>query len=258
VTTRSKDLSSRDRGVLRTSAVVVFLALHVAASEAEAQLLRGSVRLRDATVAVDGARVVAEDRRGRTLGATVTDADGRYRLTITAADSTPFRIAITRIGMQPMLSDEYRLALTDTLDADLFVRELPPMLDEVSSTADPSLNARRFAEARRRGWRVYDPITIEARRASSSSLNELLRSLGAPGLIVPQRAGECVRTTRNGQCLAVIIDNVLVSGAVHLNPRDIYFLAVVSAPDARLEWGDRAGFGALAIYTRMAGDPRRP
>jgi hypothetical protein len=258
VPARSQDLTLRDRGVLCTSAVVVLCALMLPGRQADAQLLRGTVRLRDTAIVIDRARVVAEDRRGRTLGSAVTDDEGRYRLTITASDSTPFRLNVTRIGMQPSLSDEYRLAVSDTVTADLFVRELPLTLEQVDATAAPSVNMIRFAEAKRRGWRVYDPETIRARSASSNSLNDLLRSLGAPGLLVPQRAGECIKTTRTGQCLAIIIDNVLVSGGVHLNPREIYFLAVVGSSDSRLEWGDRAGYGAIAIYTRMAGDPLRP
>ncbi len=246
-----------DRGVLRTSAVVVCLGLALLAAPAQAQVLRGTVLLRDTTIAIDGARVVAEDRLGRRLGETLTDDAGRYLLRLTERIRTPFRLLVTRIGMRPTMSDEITLSDGDTLRADIFVQELPQELDEVTSTADPSLNMRRLNTARRRGWRVYDPETIEARRQSSPGLNELLRSLGAPGLLVPNRPGDCIKSTRTGQCLAVIIDNVLVSGAVHINPRDIYFLAIVGSSESRIEWGDRAPYGALAIYTRMFGDPRR-
>ncbi len=254
----STDRSSRDRGVPCTSAVVVLLALSLLGSDVDAQVLRGTVRMRDDSIAVDGARVVAEDRAGNAIGNATTDEAGRYFLRLSAKAGAPFRLLVTRIGLRPTMSDEFTLALSDTVNADIFVRVLPEMLEEVSSTADPSLNTRRFEYARRRGWRVFDPATIESRRASSPGLNELLRSLGAPGLLVPQRPGDCVKTTRTGQCLAVVLDNVLVSGGVHINPRDIYFLAIVGSSDARLEWGDRASYGALAIYTRMYGDPRRP
>jgi hypothetical protein len=254
----SQDRTSHDRGVLCTSAVVVLVGLSLLGTDVEAQVLRGTVRLRDDSVRVDGARVYAEDRAGKRLGEAVTDEQGRYLLRITAKSGTPFRLSITRIGMQPTLSDEYTLAEMDTLDADILVRELPSTLEEVRTSVGASLNTRRYEEARRRGWRVYDPAVIEARRENSPGLNELLRSLGAPGLMVPQRPGDCVKTTRTGRCLAVIIDNVLVSGAVHLNPGDIFFLAIVGSSDARIEWGDRAAYGAIAIYTRMAGDQRTP
>lgn len=247
-----------DRGVPCTSAVVVFAGLLLLGRDADAQLLRGTVRIRADSVVVDGARVVAEDRRGKRLAETTTDADGRYRLAFPEAPAGPFRLVITRIGFQPTMSDEFSLLPTDSVSADLWVRALPAVLEEVSATATPSLNEQRFRYATRRGWRVYGPEVIEARRESALGLNELIRSLGAPGLLVSNRPGDCIKTTRTGQCLAVIIDNVLVSGNVHLNPRDIYFLAVVGSSEARLEWGDRAAYGALAIYTRMNGDSRRP
>jgi hypothetical protein len=255
---RSAGRLHHDRGVLCTSAVVVFSALSLLSSNVDAQVLRGTVRLRNDSLAVDGARVVAEDRAGKRLGEATTDDAGRYFLRLAGTLGTPFRLLITRIGLRPTMSDEYRLASSDTVNADIFVRELPPMLEEVSSTADPSLNLRRLQQAQRRGWRVFDPATIEARRDAALGLNELLRSLGAPGLLVPQRPGDCIKTTRTGQCLAIVMDNVLVDGAVHINPRDIYFLAIVGSSEARIEWGDRAAYGALAIYTRMYGDPRRP
>lgn len=244
-----------DRGVLCTSAVVVLAAsLSLFGRDADAQVMRGTVRLRGDSVAVDGARIVAQNRRGRTLADVTTDADGRYRLVFSGADGSPFRLTITRIGLQPTMSDEFSLLVTDTIEADLWVRPVATILEEVETEAAPSLNEQRFRYATRRGWKVFGPELIEARRESALGLNELIRSLGAPGLLVSNRNGECIKSTRTGQCLAVIIDNVLVSGGVHLNPRDIYFLAVVGSSEARIEWGDRAAYGALAIYTRMNGD----
>src|SRR5690606_35431121 len=128
-------------------------------------------------------------------------------------------------------------------------------VEEVHTVSAASLNATRYSDARRRGWRIIEPAQIAARRESALGLNDLLVSLGQPGLIVPQRTGACVRSTRNNQCLAIIMDGVLLgSTGVHLNPRDIYFLAIVPASEARAEWGDRAPYGAIAIYTRMNGD----
>jgi hypothetical protein len=247
-----------DRGVLCTSAVVVLLALSALGRDVDAQVLRGTIRIRDDSVRVDGARIAAENRKGRRLAEGVTDDEGRYFLRLPSTDGEPIRLSVTRIGMQPMMSDEFLLTAADTLEADLFMKELATELAEVRTTGVASLNTQRLQYATRRGWRVYGPEVIDARREAASGLNELLRSLGAPGLMVPMRPGDCVKTTRTGQCLAVILDGVLISGAVHLNPRDIFFLAVVGSSDARLEWGDRAAYGALAIYTRMAGDPRRP
>lgn len=249
-----------DRGVLSTSAVVLLVAaLLLLRRDANAQVLQGTVRLRDDSVTIDAARVVAQDRRGKTLADAMTDAAGRYVLRFGGgAAGVPFRLTITRIGLQPTMSDEFSLLVTDTVSADLWVRPLAQNLTEVSTEVAPSLNTQRLRYATRRGWKVFDPETIEARSQSSLGLNELIRSLGAPGLMVPNRNGDCIKSTRTGQCLAVIIDNVLITGGVHLNPRDIYFLAVVGSSEARLEWGDRAAYGALAIYTRMSDDLKKP
>jgi hypothetical protein len=35
-------------------------------------------------------------------------------------------------------------------------------------------------------------------------------------------------------------------------------MALVSASDSRIEWGDRAPYGAIALYTRMNGDQLQP
>lgn len=227
---------------------------------ASAQVVRGTVRLRDSETVLDQARIIAEDRAGRRLGETLTDADGAYRLPLKRYSGLPFRVSVTRIGVRPTLSNEIVLAPEDTLETDLWVRALPNSLVEVRATASApvtTLNASRLVAATRRGWKVISPDVVAERRETSPGLPELLRSLGIPGLLISQRPGECIKTTRLGQCLALIIDDVLVGGAVYLNPRDIFFLAIVGQAEARAEWGDRAAYGALAVYTRMNGDPTK-
>jgi hypothetical protein len=242
------------------SAGLLLVALVACATMANAQVVRGTVRLRDSEATLDQARIIAEDRTGRRLGETVTGADGAYRLPLNRYNGLPFRVSVTRIGVRPTLSNEIVLAPQDTLETDLWVRALPNALTELRTTASApasTLNASRLINATRRGWKVIPPDEIAERRATALGLPELLRSLGIPGLLVSQRPGECVKTTRTGQCLALIIDGVLVGGAVHINPRDIFFLAIVGQAEARAEWGDRAAYGALAVYTRMNGDPTR-
>ncbi len=246
------------RGVLCTSAAVVLACLLWAPSVMGAQVLQGIVRVKDSERAVDRARLVAEDRTGRRVGEAVSSEDGRYFLPLQLRVGMPFRVTVTRIGMRPSMSDEITLALEDTVNADFWVSDLPATVAEVRTTATASLNTTRYNDARRRGWRVIDPETIALRRESAMGLNELVQSLGIPGLIVPQRPGQCIRSTRNNQCLQIILDNVLIGTNVHLNPRDVYFIAIVGASDSRIEWGDRAPYGALAIYTRMHGDVMKP
>ncbi len=249
---------AHDRGVFFTSAVVLLSVLCLSSLPAEAQLLRGVVRVRDTDRTIERARIVAEDRTGKRLGEAVSDADGRYQLIVAGKVGTPFRVTVTRIGMRPSLSDELTLAAEDTVNADFWVRDLPTEVEAVRATSAAPLNVTRYADAKRRGWRVVEPEVVAARRESAPGFNELVVSLGLPGLIVPGRPGDCIRSTRNNQCLAVILDGILIGNGVHLNPRDIYFMAVVSASDSRIEWGDRAPYGAIALYTRMNGDERRP
>jgi hypothetical protein len=259
----SQLLNPHDRGVPCTSAVVwrsvaCLLSTCLLGVPLQAQVLRGVVRVREASQAVVRARLVAEDRQGKRLGEAISDANGRYQLRVAGEVGVPFRVSVTRIGMQPSLSDEITLADGDTVDADFWVRDLPVEVEEVRTTGVVSLNSSRYNTAKRRGWRVVEPDIIEKRRETALGLNELINSLGMPGLIVPRRNGDCIRSTRMRECLPIIMDGVLIGTNVHLNPRDIYFMAVVSAPDARAEWGDRAAYGALAIYTRMHGDIIKP
>ncbi len=247
-----------DRGVLCTSAVVLLATMLTPSSSLDAQVLRGVVRVREGERPIDRARIVAEDRTGKRLGEAVSGADGRYQLTVLGKIGAPFRVTVSRIGMRPSLSDEITLAAEDTVNADFWVRDLPAEVAEVRTTATLSLNATRLADARRRGWRVVEPELIAARRETASGFNQLLSTLGIPGIIIPSSPGVCIRSVRNNQCLSVVLDGVLIGPSVHLNPRDIYFMALVSASDSRAEWGDRAPYGAIALYTRMNGDNIRP
>ena len=133
----------------------------------QAQVLRGTVRVRDADRVLDRARLVAEDRMGKRVGEAVTDETGHYLLKIGGTVGAPFRVTVTRIGMQPSLSDEITLAEGDTISADFWVRDLPTEVEEVRTTAAPSLNATRYNTAKRRGWRVIEPSEIASRRESA-------------------------------------------------------------------------------------------
>jgi hypothetical protein len=52
-----------------------------------------------------------------------------------------------------------------------------------------------------------------------------------------------------------VLDGVVI-GAYNplVNPRDVYFLAVLSQNQSQVQYGDRAPYGAIVIYTRMNGD----
>lgn len=67
--------------------------------------------------------------------------------------------------------------------------------------------------------------------------------------------GGCIRSIRNNLCLNwCVIDGQPAGTYVHMNPKDMYFAAVVSRTEAMSQWGNRTPNGAIVIYTRMYGD----
>ena len=220
----------------------------------QAQVLRGTARFAGDDRPLDQARVMALLRDGRSIGSTVTDDQGRFQLRINA-DGKPFAISMTRIGMAPTLSEEITLATTDTLDVNFSVVETGIRTDTVRVKSTPSLNDLRLTEARRRGWRVFPPADVEKLRERSNSFEDLLRSTGYPGFVIPSRRDDCIRSTRYNRCLTIVIDGVPLSGSYpNINPRDIYFFALLGKTEAAVQFGDRTPWGAIVIYTRAKGD----
>jgi len=220
----------------------------------QAQVLRGTARFAGDDRPLDQARVMALLRDGRSIGSTVTDDQGRFQLRINA-DGKPFAISMTRIGMAPTLSEEITLATTDTLDVNFSVVETGIRTDTVRVKSTPSLNDLRLTEARRRGWRVFPPVEVEKLRERSNSFEDLLRSTGYPGFVVPSRRDDCIRSTRYNRCLTIVIDGVPLTGSSpNINPRDIYFFALLGKTEAAVQFGDRTPWGAIVIYTRAKGD----
>jgi hypothetical protein len=220
----------------------------------EAQVLRGTVRRVGDDRPLDQARVMALLRDGRSVGSTVTDDKGRFQLQVNA-DGKPFAISITRIGIEPTLSKELTVWAGDTLDVNLGVIETGIRTDTVRVNATPALNDIRLNEARRRGWRVFPPADVEKLRERSNSFEDLLRSSGYPGFVVSSRRDDCIRSTRYNRCLTIVLDGVPLSGSYpNINPRDVYFFALLGKTEAAVQFGDRAPWGAIVIYTRARGD----
>ncbi|WP_411281512.1 carboxypeptidase-like regulatory domain-containing protein [Gemmatimonas sp.] len=220
----------------------------------QAQVLRGYAKLAGDERPLDQARVMALRRDGRSIGSTVTDENGRFQFRINAGGQ-PFAISITRIGMQPTLSEEISIAITDTLDVNFSVVETGIRTDTVRVKSTPSLNDLRLVEARRRGWRIFPPVDVEKLRERSNSFEDLLRSTGYPGFVVPSRRDDCIRSTRYNRCLTIVLDGVPLSGSYpNINPRDVYFFALLGKTEAAVQFGDRTPWGAIVIYTRASGD----
>ena len=219
-----------------------------------AQVLRGIAKTHEGGRPIEAAQVMALNTNGKNVGSTVTDPDGRFYLKV-QSKGAPFAVSVRRIGVQPTTSELMTLSSRDTLDVEFLVMEVGIRTDTVRVTAAPALNELRLIEAKKRGWRVFPPEQIAARRETVNSFGDLINALGYPGLIVPQRRDDCIRSTRYNRCMTLVIDGVPMSGGNPLiNPRDIYFLAVLSASDAAVQFGDRAPWGAIVIYTRMNGD----
>lgn len=239
-------------------AVAVFWAILFATlalpARAKAQVLRGTARLVGDDRPLDRARVMALLRDGRSVGSTVTDDNGRFQFRINAGGQ-PFAISITRIGMEPTLSEEITIGATDTLDVNFSVVETGIRTDTVRVKSTPSFNELRLTEARRRGWRIFPPVEVEKLRERANSFEDLLRSTGYPGFVIPGRRDDCIRSTRYNRCLTIVLDGIPLSGSYpNINPRDVYFFALLGKTEAAVQFGDRTPWGAIVIYTRARGD----
>lgn len=221
---------------------------------AHAQVLRGIAKTHEGGRPIEAAQVMALNTSGKSVGTAVTDLDGRFYLKV-QSKGAPFAVSVRRIGVQPTTSELMTLSARDTLDVEFLVMEMGIRTDTVRVTATPALNEVRLNEAKRRGWRIFPPAMIAERREHVQSFGDLIRTLGYPGLIVPTRPQDCIRSTRYGKCMAVVIDGVVISeGNPLVNPRDVYFLAVLTGSESNTQFGSRAPWGAIVIYTRMNGD----
>lgn len=219
-----------------------------------AQLIRGVARTADNERPIARARIMALRLDGRSVGEAMTDDEGRFELRVSSGNE-PFAISVTRIGMKPTLSGTLYLGSRDTLDVDFSVAEEAIRTDTVRVRAAPLLNEIRLKEAERRGWRVFPPKEIAVIRDRVMSFEDLLRSTGYTGLMLSPRRDDCIRSTRNYKCLLIVVDGVPLSGSYpNINPRDVYFLALLTPNQAMLQFGDRGPNGALLVYTRAYGD----
>lgn len=238
---------------VRQTALLLCIAALLTARAADAQLIRGTARVAAGDRPIERARITAMLEDGRGVGETSTDEKGRFYLEVRARGE-PFRVVVTRIGMKPTLSSTLYLGARDTLDVDFSVAEEAVETDTVRVNAAPTLNEVRLKEAERRGWRVFPPIEVQAIRERVNSFEDMLRSTGYPGFIIGRR-DECIRSTRTNRCLLIVMDGMPLSGTYpNINPRDVYFLAVLSPNQAQVQFGDRAPNGALVVYTRALGD----
>ncbi|MHB8837701.1 MAG: carboxypeptidase-like regulatory domain-containing protein [Gemmatimonadaceae bacterium] len=234
------------------------------ATPARGQVIRGVLRSQAAARPVERARVTAHDRAGRVIGETIADDSGSFLLRVDAR-SAPFTLTVRRIGIEPSTTPEFTLTPSDTVDYELAMPETPVLGDTVRVTGMPALNEVYYQEAMRRGWQVFSPAEVAKHRERANNVYDLLRWAGANSLVIPSRHTECVRSARylpgarrDDRCMVWVVDGQVLGPLPYLNPRDTYFLAVLTASQSLLQFGDKAPWGAIVIYTRMNGDRLHP
>lgn len=238
--------------------VCLFASLLLAGT-AEGQVVRGYVRSQTTARPIDAVTVTARDPAGNVLAMATTDSTGAWALRLRRRTGD-VELRTRRLGYQILTVTIKPEVVTDTIEYEFLLEEVAAAAEAVRVTGEASLNERRLTEAYRRGWRVYEPELVAQHRDRAADLPQLLRSLGTPSLYLPRTSSECIRTSRNNQCLAIVVDGQLLGPQALILPSDIYFLAVLGASEARMQFGDRAPWGAIAIYTRSRYDrvPRRP
>jgi Carboxypeptidase regulatory-like domain len=239
--------------VTLTLAAALFVAVAFVQS-AEAQVVLGTVKAKESGTLLDRAQVFAQNEAGQDIGYATTDADGRFLLKLTTL-GRPFRITVRRLGIAPTQSDPIKMQSADTANIEFLVEETSTApVDTFKVKSLQSINDKALAEAERRGWKMFTPKEVEFHRESARTVQDLLRSWGSAGLQFSSRIGDCVRSMRNNQCLDWVIDGQPAGTNVHMNPKDIYFAALVNRTEAMTQWGNRTPNGAIVIYTRMNGD----
>ena len=228
------------------------------------QVIRGVVRSQTTSRTLERTRLTALDSAGRIVGETTSDNGGAFTLRV-EAKGQPFSLMVRRIGVEPSVSGSFKLMPTDTVDYEVAIPEKPVVGDTVRITGMPSLNEAKYQEAVRHGWKVFSPAEVEKHRENVNNLYDLLRWSGAGSLVIPNRPSECVRHVRyiagdrrNDRCMVWVVDGQVLGPTPMLNPRDTYFMAVLTGSESALQFGDRAPWGAIVVYTRMNGDKIHP
>lgn len=233
-------------------AVVASALIAASAVGQEGRTVAGVVRTAKDSLAIAGASVQGRDQAGAVIVEAVSDSAGQFRLALPSRVKA-VQFHVRKMGMVPVTS---QLLAVDSLP-DSLVFEVSGGAVEVEAVR---IEGRRFAspgrtalaEAHRSGWKVVEPSEVFARRESALDLHDLIRRTGVPGVLLPTSPGGCASLARTRQCLTYVIDGVVTAGVPFVNPRDIYFIAFVSPPDAALRFGSRVSYGAIVVVTRSA------
>jgi hypothetical protein len=242
------------------AAVGLLVATVGAAREVSAQMIRGTVRAEGTEHVLQGANITVLDSLDRQVVAVTSDERGRFVLPLSSG--LAFKVTVKKIGWQPSSTDLIHASASDTLDMDLMVPMNGVVLPgvEVDAAKTVSLNQRSYDEAKRNGWKVYEPSEIQARRDQGefSDFENMMRALSVTGVKMPASRNDCYANLRNGKCMTFVIDGEPVGTMWAINPVDVYFIAILQASQSSVQFGDKAPWGAILIVTRMNGDKKNP
>lgn len=244
--------------------LTVGVAVSLMSAPARAQVIRGVVRSQTTARLIERARVTAADRDGRVLAEVTSDDQGKFYLRV-EANGVPFFLTVRRIGIVPSNTAELWFTPADTVDYEVLVPEQSVIADTVRVVGLKSINESRYDEALRRGWKVFAPAEVAVHRDKAANVYDLLRWAGASSLIIPTRVNECVRSNRylpgdrrNDRCVVWIVDGQVLGPLPVLNPSETYFMAILTGSQSMMQFGDKAPWGAIVLYTRMNGDRLHP
>src|SRR5687768_4557447 len=238
------------------AAVLVAFATTVAAREAAAQALRGTVRDSASGLPVPGAVVTLLDSAGDVGGRTITDERGQFRATLLGNGVRALRLV--RLGFRPARA---RLpAATDgVVRVDVVMVAIPMALQSVEVSASPGCPRRRdraIALALLEQARAGLLATVVAGAANTARMMRLraVRTMdGNSSRIVHQR----VRIDSAGVTLGSFgAARTAADFVSHGFAGDSAGLQVYYGPDAEILLDDR--FSALYCFHVMDRDRRRP
>ncbi len=225
-----------------------------------AQMIRGTVRAEGTEHVLQGANITVLDSLDRQIIAVTSDDKGRFVLPLSSG--LPFKVTVKKIGWQPSSTDLIHASVSDTLEMDLMVPMNGAVLPgvEIDAAKAGTRNQLSYDEAKRNGWKVYEPYEIAARRDQGefTEFESLMRALSVTGVRMPATRNDCYMNLRNGKCMTFVVDGQPVGTMWVVNPVDVYFIAILQATQSSVQFGDKAPWGAILIVTRMNGDKKNP
>ncbi len=234
-------------------------AMLMCAAPLGAQIILGTVTDSASGMPLADVNISMQDSTGVILAELRTGAKGEF--TTDGQRASALRFVVRKIGAQPSYSDYYALPETaDTVEVALVAPIVGATLATVTVREKArriTFNDRQLDNARESGWQIAEPWRVASERETASSFEHLLRRVPLSGVKFPARDGDCFTNARNRRCLTIVVDGLILDPYAYVNPRNVYFVAYISANSALMLYGARAREGALYVATRRAGDDER-